>query len=197
VNQDIVIKALEIAAKYHQGITRKGTDFPYIVHPVEVALILQENGMESSVIAAGLLHDTLEDAALTADKLKELFGEEILQLVIGASEKPEDRENTLWYERKKHTIDYLKDAPLRVKYIICADKLSNVKSMIRDYQKMGDEIWDRFMNKDKKLNGKQYTREYKKKKQQWYYENIVKNLKELEGLKMYQELEEAVTELFK
>ena len=87
----MIRKALEYAAVYHKEGVRKGSNVPYIVHPFEVALILQENGMEEKIIVAGLLHDTLEDTELTAEQLKEEFGEDILQLVLGASEVLEGR----------------------------------------------------------------------------------------------------------
>jgi len=189
-------KALKQAAIYHKDGVRKGTDVPYIIHPFEVAMILQENGMEARIIVAGLLHDTLEDTEMTEEQLQEEFGEDILHLVLGASEKLEGRKETLWEERKKHTIEYLQTAPLDVKYIICADKLSNIRSMLDEYKKEGEKLWDRFMNSDKRINGQEYSREYKREKQKWYYENLVKNLQELEGLKMYQELKEAVRNLF-
>ena len=192
----MIRKALEYAAVYHKEGVRKGSNVPYIVHPFEVALILQENGMEEKIIVAGLLHDTLEDTELTAEQLKEEFGEDILQLVLGASEVLEGREETLWEERKKHTIEYLKTAPIDVKYIVCADKLSNIRSMLADHEKKGEKFWDKFMNSDKKIGGSEYSREYKREKQKWYYENLVKNLQELEGLKMYQELKEGVRNLF-
>jgi (p)ppGpp synthase/HD superfamily hydrolase len=60
----LINNALIIAAKIHKDQTRKGTDIPYIVHPFEVALILQENGADEDMIAAGLLHDVLEDGDL-------------------------------------------------------------------------------------------------------------------------------------
>lgn len=193
---EMIRKALIISALYHEGGIRKGSGLPYIVHPFEVAMILQENGMSASIITAGLLHDTLEDTEMTENKLRELFGEEILKLVLGASEKLEDRDNTLWISRKKHTIEYLKNAPREVKYIACADKLSNIRSMNSDYSKFGEGLWDKFMEGDKRINGKEYSREEKRKHQRWYYESLVKSLGKLEGLKMYQELKDTVREFF-
>ncbi len=179
----LVIRALELAARAHQGGTRKGNlSLPYIVHPVEVAMILQENGMNEEIIAAGLLHDTLEDTKITREELKNYFGERILNLVIGASEKLENRDNTCWEKRKKHTVNYLKDASMAVKYVACADKLSNIKSMIRDYDVIKDELWQRF------------NRGYEKQK--WYYQSLVESLKDLEGLKMYDQFKDCVEELF-
>ena len=180
----LIAKALKVAAKAHRGGNRKGGDeIPYIVHPVEAAMVLQENEMSDKIIAASLLHDTLEDTDLTINDIEDKFGKEITQLVLGASEKLKDRENTSWEERKKNTIEHLKQADKDVQYIACADKLSNIRSMIRDYDEIGDKLWPRF------------TRGYQKQK--WYYTNLVDSLKALEGLKMYEQFKLAVDYLFK
>jgi (p)ppGpp synthase/HD superfamily hydrolase len=181
----LVAKALEVAARAHYGDMRKGKeeDVPYIVHPVEVAMILQENGIEEDVIAAALLHDTLEDTELTEKDLKDIFNDRIAELVIGASEKLEDRDNTPWEERKEHTINYLKTInDIDIKYIACADKLANIRSMIRDYDEIGDELWSIF------------NRGYEKQK--WYYESLVESLAQLKGAKMYEQFKLAVKYLF-
>ncbi len=83
-NSNLINRALKTAAKYHDGQTRKGTDVPYITHPIEVSRILQKHGMNEDVIAAGLLHDILEDTEMTEDELKEKFGTRILKLVKGS-----------------------------------------------------------------------------------------------------------------
>lgn len=179
----LIANALEFAAKAHKGHNRKGrNEIPYIVHPVEVALILQKNEMADYIIAAGLLHDTLEDTSLKVDELIDRFGKEIAGLVIDASERLENRENIPWEKRKEYTIKHLKNAELKVKYIACADKLSNTRSMIRDYDLIGDALWDRF------------KRGYDK--QNWYYSNLMNSLGELEGLKMYGQFQKAVKYLF-
>ncbi|OCL27543.1 metal-dependent phosphohydrolase [Orenia metallireducens] len=180
----LIAKALEVAAKAHYGDMRKGKeDTPYIIHPVEVAMILQENGTKEEVIAAALLHDTLEDTDLTEEELKGIFNSRITEMVIGASEELEDRESTPWEERKEHTINYLKTInDIDIKYIACADKLANIRSMIRDYDEIGDELWTIF------------NRGYKKQK--WYYESLVDSLNQLEGVKMYEQFKLAVKYLF-
>jgi (p)ppGpp synthase/HD superfamily hydrolase len=180
----LIARAMEYAARAHRGGTRKGGDIPYIVHPFEVAMILKENSFEDKVIAAGLLHDLLEDTDVGKKDLKEEFGEEILQLVLSASEKLKGREERSWDKRKNQTIDYLdRDASFINKAVACADKLSNARSILRDYEEQPDDFWQRFSAP--------------KKKQQWYYESLVESLKELEGLKMYGEFKEVVAEIFK
>ncbi len=179
----IINKAIETAAKAHEGQYRKVTDIPYIVHPFEVALILQENGADTYCIAAGILHDTLEDTHLTPQDIKEIFGDKILELVLSTSEELEGRENRLWDERKLHTIEGLKNAEKQVKMIACADKLSNIRSMIAGYKDIGNKLWNRF------------NAPYEKQK--WYYKSLIQSLESLEGLKMYTQFKEAVDFLFK
>jgi len=166
LNNELIAKALRIAALAHKDGTRKGKDIPYIIHPVEVAMILQENGMEDDIIIAGLLHDTLEDTELTKNELKKEFGKRIADLVVAASEKLENRDETDWKERKKHTINYLKNADEDIQILSCADKLSNAKSIARDLDKNGENLWARF-NAD-------YN------KQKWYYTDLVKSLENIE-----------------
>ncbi|WP_432663395.1 HD domain-containing protein [Wukongibacter baidiensis] len=178
----LINKAIEIAAKAHEGQHRKVTDIPYIVHPFEVAMILQENGCSEDVIAAGILHDTLEDTELTEAEVREVFGDRILELVLGASEELEDRGNRAWYDRKLHTIEYLKDASMEIKMIACADKLSNIRSMIKGCNDMGNRLWDRF------------NAPYEDQK--WYYQSLTESLKSLNGFKMYGQFKEAVNFLF-
>ena len=197
MDNNYISKALRVAAEQYNGQTRKGKDVPYIVHPVEVAMILQKNGMNDEIIAAGLLHDVLEDGNITEDELKEIFNKRIVELVKAASEELDDRDNQLWKKRKEHTIKYLKnEKDLEIKYLACADKLSNIKSMYMDYQQIGEKLWDRFNNKDIEIDGSVYTREEKKEKQNWYYENLVDSLSDLKGNDIYEEFKYFVVKLF-
>jgi len=179
---EIIARALEVAARCHRGDNRKESKTPYIVHPVEVAMILQKHCCDEELIAAGLLHDTLEDTELSEEDLRKTFNDRITRLVLGASEKLENREKTPWKERKKHTIESVKKADQRVKYLVCADKLSNIRSMLREKEHSGDKLWDKFNA------GYRW--------QKWYYRNMVESLKDLEGEKIYQEFKEAVSFLF-
>ena len=69
-------KALAFAAQAHAAVNqeRKGTDFPYIAHPIRVAQILDRFDCGEDVTVAGFLHNTIEDANVTADELTEVFG---------------------------------------------------------------------------------------------------------------------------
>lgn len=147
-----IFKAIQCAVEAHSGQFRKGTRIPYIIHPLRVAEILIEYDCSEDVVIAGILHDTIEDTIVTVDDIVWSFGEEVAELVVQASEP--DKSDT-WENRKRHTIEYLKDAPMDALLITCADKLDNLRSMQKDHARVGESIWSRF-NRPKDY-------------QQWYY----------------------------
>ena len=112
-------KALIFAIKAHNGQIRKNEpDKPMIFHPINVGNILREYGFDENVISAGYLHDVVEDTKYTNEDIKKEFGDDIASLVYGASEI----DKTLsWEERKKHTIESIKDLDIRHKAVICAE----------------------------------------------------------------------------
>lgn len=172
-------KAIRFAAVAHAGQKRKGEDVAYLVHPFEAAQILTENGAANDVICAGLLHDVLEDTPVTIEELSKEFSETIASLVLWNTED----KKCGWDERKIHTIEGIKKAPLAAKLVCCADKLSNLRSICFDLGKQKDGFWSRF------------HRGYREQK--WYYESVLCSLKELEGqYPMYSELKQLCGEVF-
>jgi (p)ppGpp synthase/HD superfamily hydrolase len=137
---NLIHEAIIFATRKHNGYKRKGTDIPYISHPMEVMQILTETRCRENVIIAGILHDTLEDTEATSAEILDLFGEEVLNLVSAESE---DKSKT-WKERKQATIDSLADASLDVKMVCLADKISNLRSMASDKKAIGEKLWERF-----------------------------------------------------
>ena len=177
---DIVEKAIIFAAKAHHNQKRKGTDIPYITHPFAVGMLLQKEKCSEAVIAAGILHDTLEDTETTFEDLTEVFGVHVANLVQAASEKDK---SLPWEVRKQQTIDMLKDASLEEIQVIVADKYHNLKSIQNDLHLNGDLIWQRF-NRGKR-------------DQHWYYASIVKVLSpRKKEFRVIGKLEVVVNEVF-
>ncbi len=170
--------AIIFATLKHQGQKRKGTDIPYIVHPMEVMHILTANGCGEDVVVAGILHDVLEDTNTTREEVLEAFGQEVLDIVVSESE---DKSRS-WKERKQATIDHLKHADIKVKLVCCADKLSNIRSVYCDMKKVGERLWDRFNAPKGDIC--------------WYYDGIAGALEGVEGYPMYCELKELVKVVF-
>ena len=133
-------EAIEIAAEAHQGQYRKGTHTPYITHPYAVGLILMEAGYAEAVIIAGILHDTVEDTDLTLEFIRERFGDAIANIVDGCSENKALR----WRARKTERIEALRTASPEICIVTCADKLHNLRTIISEYDLIGDAVWDRF-----------------------------------------------------
>jgi len=182
----ILDKAIIFAVQAHSGMVRKGTKSPYILHPLEAAAIVASMTDDEEVIAAAVLHDVLEDTPTTVYQLIEEFGQRVTSLVDAVSEnKREDITATeTWKLRKQETIVELKNEKfLAVKMIALGDKLSNVRAISRDYQDIGDKLWDRFNQKDKSEHG-------------WYYRSIADATKELSNYPAWKEYAQLVSLVF-
>jgi (p)ppGpp synthase/HD superfamily hydrolase len=138
-------EALVFAAEIHAQQRRKGSSIPYIAHLLGVtALVLEEGGDEDQAIAA-LLHDAVEDqgGVGTLHLIREKFGERVAGIVDGCSDtyiepKPE------WRSRKETYLKRLETANMDVLRVSLADKLHNSRSILRNLQKEGETIWNRF-----------------------------------------------------
>ena len=158
----MIDRAIEFATKAHEGQFRKGTKRPYIVHPIEVGDIVSTMTKDEEVISAAILHDTIEDCeGVTKELLEASFLERVASLV---AQESEDKSRS-WIERKGSTIKRIRCAPYEVQMIGLADKLSNMRDIDRDYPVVGEELWNRFRMKDKKMIG-------------WYYKGIQDALRE-------------------
>lgn len=179
-------KAIVFATEAHEGQFRKGTHIPYILHPIEAAAIVGTMTTDDEIIAGAVLHDVVEDTDTTVDEIKELFGERVAALVASESEdKREDKPaESTWKIRKQETLDHLKNAPIDVKMITLGDKLSNIRAIYRDYNTIGDELWQRFNQKDKKEH-------------YWYYQGIADSLTELNVHQAYKEYCDLIDKIFK
>jgi (p)ppGpp synthase/HD superfamily hydrolase len=80
---NLIDQVIEFATYAHRTQKRKGTKIPYISHPFAVGIILQQAGCKEEVVAAGILHDTLEDTETTEEDLLTLFGPVVLEIVMG------------------------------------------------------------------------------------------------------------------
>ena len=172
---ELVKKAIDFAKKVHADQKRESGE-PYYIHPEAVALILTELQMDADTVIAGLLHDTVEDTAVTLDEICEQFGKRVAELVAAESEnKREDKPAaSTWKIRKEETIEHLKTAPKEVKMLTLGDKLSNIRSICRDYEAQGDALWQRFNQKDKNEH-------------RWYYKSIADCLSDLCEYPAYKE----------
>lgn len=177
----MINKAIAFAVKAHEGQPRKGTEIPYIFHPLEVGMIVSRITDDEEVIAAAVLHDTVEDCyAVTLDDIRREFGDRVAR-IVGLESEDKDKS---WEERKAATVRSLKKEPMReAKIVALGDKLSNIRCFYADYIKLGDELWQRFNMKDKRMQGR-------------YYHGLCEALSDLSDLEEYQEFRRMVEMVF-
>ncbi|AKV02119.1 GTP pyrophosphokinase [Labilithrix luteola] len=134
--------ALDWAAFWHKDQVRKypGVSVPYVSHVAGVVAILSRHGFPEHVVAAGALHDVLEDCGVTYERLVEKFGSPVADLVRDASE--EDK-SLGWEERKRRYLEHFSIKSWEAQAITLADKIDNFESIILCANEFGDP-WPMF-----------------------------------------------------
>jgi len=187
----LIARAIRFAARAHRGQIRKVNGIPYVWHPLAVGRTLTDYGCRVEVIAAGILHDTIEDTDATKEDLVHSFGKEVADLVEFCSEPAG---HLRWEERKLRSIRRICRAPRDARIVAAADKLDNVSSMAVDLDVMGESIWDRF------IRGRD--------SQAWYYRSMSRAIRRIDpegktapgpdadGHPLFDRLDFAVSQLF-
>lgn len=183
---DKVTIAIEFAAKAHDGMERKKDKTPYILHPLEAAVIVGSMTEDKDIISAAVLHDVVEDTPITIEEIEENFGTRVRTLVESETEDkraelpPEDT----WRIRKEESLNDLeKCADTAVKMLWLGDKLSNMRSFYRIWKNEGDSMWQSFNQKDPA-------------QQKWYYSRIAELTSELREYSAWLEYNELVKLVF-
>ena len=183
--ENLIDRAAIFAIKAHSGAKRRRCDCPYIIHPFEVATVAASMTNDEEILAAALLHDTVEDADVSIEEIGEKFGERVMKLVRSETEdKRADRppEET-WKIRKEESLRMLEKGDRSVKILWLSDKLSNMRSFYRDHMELGDAFWKNFHQKDVKM-------------QEWYYRTIAEHVSELSDTAAYEEYTRLLEQVF-
>ncbi len=178
-------RALEFAMRAHKGQVRKGSSIPYIVHPIETALIAMTLTRDQDIIIASLFHDVVEDTSYSIKDIEDAFGAHVAHLVQIESEnkrKGQDAVQT-WKIRKQEFIDGLDEKSKDEKIIALADKLSNMRATRQGYLKNDEKFWERFHQKDKNMHA-------------WYYRTVADKLREFEDTDAWKELDHLIRDVF-
>ena len=160
---ELVSEAIVFAAKAHDGMRRKKSQAPYILHPMEAAVIVGTMTDDQDLIAAAALHDVVEDADISIEEIEQRFGKRVRDLV---GSETEDKRADLppadtWRIRKEESLAVLKNTDdMGVLMVWLGDKLANMRAIYRDFKEEGHAMWQRFNQKDVS-------------QQAWYYGSIV------------------------
>ena len=178
---DVKKKAHDFAVKAYSNKYRKAElDKPYVFHAIDVANKLEKYGFDDNVVAAGYLHDIIEDTEYNEKDILDIFGEDITSLVMGATERDK---SLSWEERKIDSIHRVRNLDIRHKAIVACDKISNIEDLRLKFGKNGKEDFSSFnRGKDKKV---------------WYWKEIYKSLitGEDENLPMFLKLKKNIEDI--
>lgn len=152
----LVEEALRFSSIRHGGQYRKGSTIPYLSHPFSVAMLLESDHQAPAVVAAGLLHDLVEDTKTDPQEILSKFGSDVHRLVLAVSEK--NREES-WEQRKRMTLQQVQLLQFDEVALLVADKLHNLRSIRYDLEMEGMKVWQRF---------KRPMRD-----QSWYYHELL------------------------
>lgn len=165
--------AIRVASRAHEGQFRKGSDTPYIAHPMAVAMITQQYMEDEDIFIAALLHDVLEDVpkwTYSRDNIREDFGEEVLSIVEDVSE-PNINIPILaaWTQRKNYYIEHISQTNNPKSIIVSiADKIHNMSEILREYETKGEDVWQNFhVDKGREI---------------WFFEEVFNSIKNKEGV---------------
>src|SRR5215469_5635108 len=127
---EIIRKAYDFSLKHHQGQTRASGE-PYLIHPLEVSLVLADMKLDSTAIAAGLLHDAIEDTPVTHEDVRREFGDQVAHIVEGVTKIDKidfaSREERQAENVRKMVLAMVSD--IRVVLIKLADRLHNMRTL--------------------------------------------------------------------
>lgn len=175
-------EALVLATELHAQQIRKGSGVPYIAHLLGVAAIVLEYGGNEDEAIAALLHDAIEDqgGATTRELIRSRFGDDVTAIVDGCTDA-DTIPKPPWRDRKEAYLTHLRQVSPSVKLVSTADKLYNARSILKDYQQVGEALWERFHGK--------------KDGTLWYYRSLVAVLSETGVTPLVTELQQVVAQL--
>jgi hypothetical protein len=182
---DRLQKAYEFAANAHKGQLRKGTKIPYFSHIITTMNYALGLTDDIEILQAAILHDTMEDTDVTFKELESLFGTRVAKLVEQETEnkRTELPPDVTWEIRKREGIEHVRDGNRDIKLIVLADKTANLESVVREWRVVGDSIWNKFNQTDKR-------------KQEWYFRSMREQLSEFEGSEAIRNFDKFIKELF-
>lgn len=185
MDSTLLDRAIVFAVEAHRNTERRGKGFPYIVHPMEAVEIVATITNDQELLAAAILHDTIEDTDVTYEQLKREFGDRIADIVYAESDRFVEgvSEENSWHARKQAAITRLAEAPHDAKVVAMGDKLSNMRAIARDYKKKGDALWQIFHVTDKESHA-------------WHYRGLADSLAELKDTFAYQEFVALIEQVF-
>lgn len=182
----LLTQAMAFAVAAHGDTLRKGDGSPAILHAMEAAAVAASLTGDQEVLAAAVLHDTVEDTGADLAEIRTRFGGRVAELV-GADTEDKMRDlppDQTWRRRKEQTIAHLKMAEdPGVAIVTLGDKLSNMRALYRQKRERGSAVWESFHQKDPEQH-------------HWYYRTIAQAMWTLSDTAAWQEYDWLIRQVF-
>ncbi len=158
----LLARAFRLAAEAHAGQRRRGSEAPYLSHPLQVAGLVLQHGGSVLLATVGLLHDTVEDSAeVSLERLRSEFGTEVARRVAELTDLLEGDTAACkgrWIDRKRGYLRQLEDADAGTRLVAACDKLDNLRSLVAELEVHGAAVFERFTGTPAQTR--------------WYYESV-------------------------
>ena len=186
IDSSLLDRAIVFAVEAHRNTERRGKGFPYIVHPLEAMSIVATLTSDQELLAAAALHDVVEDTQFTLEDIRREFGDKVAFLVEKESDKFVEgiSESDSWRDRKQAAIDRIAAAPYEAKIVAMGDKLSNMRAIARDYDEIGNRLWERFHAPGGRAD------------HEWHYRGLAQSLNDLAGTPAFTEFVQHIEHVF-
>jgi len=181
---DRFAEALQYAWQLHRHQKRKMGGTPFFAHLMSVAGLVLDYGGSPQEAMAALLHDAVEDQGglETLEEIRRRFGQQVADIVEGCTDSFQQPKPP-WRERKERFLARLAKASDSVRLVCAADKIHNLRSLIREYRAHGEAVWSAFRG------GREGTI--------WYYRTLLEVLQRGRPLPIVQELADVWNQLEK
>jgi hypothetical protein len=138
-------KAFCFSREYHEGQLKKGTQIPYLYHPLAVASSVLKFGGTDAQVQAALLHDTIADGKVSRQEITDQFGEEVAELTFSFAD-PEipGNSNPNWRELKAAYLEKLKKLKRDALFVIACEELHDGTELLFELRYRGVEVWKRY-----------------------------------------------------
>jgi GTP pyrophosphokinase len=175
-------EALQWTAQLHADQRRKMSNTPYVGHLLAACATVLAHGGDEDVAIAALLHDAVEDqgGAATRAEIARRFGERVAQIVDGCTDATQTPKPP-WRERKEAHLTRLAHASAAVCLVEAADKLDNLRALVREYRRLGPAMWSHFRG------GRDGTL--------WYYRAMLDVIRRAAPPDLAEELDHALAQL--
>lgn len=140
-----LLDAFALASEVHHNVIKKGTEYPFLYHPLAVAALVLKYGGNEAQVQAAFLHDTISDSEITPQRLTEKFGAEVSRLAYAFSDPQMSEEVARdWQKTRQAYLDKIASQDDDALLVVACEELHELGELMSDLRRVGADAWQRF-----------------------------------------------------